>query len=140
MHVHGILAMKVCTCLLLILCMASAHHGALRGASNRRERKTCQLALREYVAESSVRLPRYFYNNNTKKCERFYWNGIMATGVYNTRFDCASVCNPGETAGYCTKQQPAGCEKGKSTTTKLYPTITTRSPGSASSLNSVDPL
>ncbi|XP_077523670.1 uncharacterized protein LOC144134695 [Amblyomma americanum] len=34
----------------------------------------------------------------------------MPAGVYSTRLACASVCNPGETAGFCTKEPPAGCE------------------------------
>ncbi|XP_037499254.1 tissue factor pathway inhibitor [Rhipicephalus sanguineus] len=70
---------------------------------------SCATPLMEPVGDCAVNINKYFYNKTTKMCERFYWNGCLRRGVYETRLECALSCNPGESAGRCSQTPPKGC-------------------------------
>ncbi|XP_075722934.1 kunitz-type serine protease inhibitor 6-like [Rhipicephalus microplus] len=70
---------------------------------------SCETPLMEAVADCAVNINKYFFNKTAGMCERFYWNGCLKRGVYETRYECALSCNPGESAGRCTQTPPMGC-------------------------------
>ncbi|KAL1469805.1 hypothetical protein MTO96_024787 [Rhipicephalus appendiculatus] len=42
-------------------------------------------------------------------CQKFYWNGCLTRGVYETRYACALNCHEGESAAHCELPHPEEC-------------------------------
>lgn len=75
---------------------------------------SCEMPLMEPVADCTAQINKYFFNDTANMCQKFYWNGCLTRGVYQTRFECALSCNVGEQAAFCGLPPPTACTKGSS--------------------------
>ncbi|XP_075721642.1 uncharacterized protein LOC142764983 [Rhipicephalus microplus] len=87
---------------------------------------SCERPLMEAVGDCAVNINKYFFNKTAGMCERFYWNGCLKRGVYETRFECALNCNNGESAGRCEQPPPPGCSSAMMRTSRLFPPLMRR--------------
>ncbi|XP_049527078.1 papilin-like [Dermacentor silvarum] len=70
---------------------------------------SCEEPLMEPVGDCTATINKYFFNKTAKMCQKFYWNGCLTRGVYQTRYECALSCNVGEAAAFCAATPPCGC-------------------------------
>ncbi|XP_037577289.1 uncharacterized protein LOC119459723 isoform X2 [Dermacentor silvarum] len=57
----------------------------------------------------NLRIWRYFYNQTSKQCQQFMWDGCLRDGVHATRIACARRCNRGEQPGICADHAAGTC-------------------------------
>nr|XP_054928508.1 BPTI/Kunitz domain-containing protein-like isoform X1 [Dermacentor andersoni]XP_054928509.1 BPTI/Kunitz domain-containing protein-like isoform X1 [Dermacentor andersoni]XP_054928510.1 BPTI/Kunitz domain-containing protein-like isoform X1 [Dermacentor andersoni] len=74
---------------------------------------SCEEPQMEPVGDCTANINKYFFNKTANMCQKFYWNGCLSRGVYETRYACALNCNEGEAAAFCAKPHPGGCETRK---------------------------
>ncbi|KAK8759032.1 hypothetical protein V5799_003337 [Amblyomma americanum] len=87
----------------LLICLLGL---TLVTASRSEQRKVanhgaCKIPLMEYEPRCEAKVPRYFYNTTSRRCEQFRWNGCLKEDVYEKRIDCAMKCNQSETLDIC---------------------------------------
>ncbi|XP_037499147.1 papilin isoform X2 [Rhipicephalus sanguineus] len=57
-----------------------------------------------------ARIVRYFFNRTAGECVRFYWNGCMYNGVFDTMIRCVDTCNVDQEPGLCQQEKDGPCE------------------------------
>ncbi|XP_075556625.1 putative Kunitz-type serine protease inhibitor [Dermacentor variabilis] len=71
---------------------------------------SCEEPLMEPVGDCTASINKYFFNKTANMCQKFYWDGCLSRGVYETRYECALSCHVGEAAAFCAvPPPPSGC-------------------------------
>uniref|UniRef100_A0A131Z206 Pancreatic trypsin inhibitor n=1 Tax=Rhipicephalus appendiculatus TaxID=34631 RepID=A0A131Z206_RHIAP len=77
-------------------------------------RFSCEEPINEPVGDCTATINKYFFNHTAQMCQKFYWNGCLTRGVYETRYACALNCHEGEDPLYCAAKPPCECRGSKS--------------------------